>query len=117
MHVFNEPLRLVLMALAVFRLTHLVWWEFGPWDIFWRLREWVGVLAINEADDDVVLYGHTFLGKLFSCPLCLSMWIAGGLMALYLMTGPTVTVALDVFCVWLGISAVSLLLFGWHKTT
>jgi hypothetical protein len=45
------------------------------------------------------------------------MWIAGGLMALYLLVGPTVTIVLDVFCVWLGIAAVSLLLFGWHKTT
>jgi hypothetical protein len=43
------------------------------------------------------------------------MWIAGGLMALYLITGPTGTVVLDVFCVWLGIAAVSLLLFGWKR--
>jgi len=116
MLVFSEPLRLALLALATFRLTHLFWWEFGPWDVFWRLREWVGVLAVNGAEDDVVLYGHTFLGKLFSCPLCLSMWIAGGLMMLYLLAGPSMLTVLDVICLWLGIGAVSLLLFGWKRS-
>ena len=49
--------RLMLAALAIWRLTHLVVKEDGPWNSFRRLRQ-------------------NFPGQLFSCFYCLSVWVA-----------------------------------------
>jgi hypothetical protein len=51
----------VLSALAVWRLTHLVAEEDGPWDLMVRLRSWLG---------------SGFLGRLMDCFYCLSLWFA-----------------------------------------
>src|SRR5215472_1205282 len=50
-------IRLVLAVLAIWRLTHLVAKEDGPWNVFRRLR-------------------RMFPGQLLSCFYCLSVWIA-----------------------------------------
>ncbi len=57
----NLPLRLVLAALAVWRVTHLLAEEDGPWGVVVRLRE---------------LAGKGILGELMDCFHCLSLWIA-----------------------------------------
>ena len=51
----------VLGALAVWRLTHLLSAEDGPWDTLAKLRK---------------LVGESFLGKLLDCFYCLSLWVA-----------------------------------------
>lgn len=48
-------------ALAVWRLTHLLHAEDGPFDVFVRLRRGVG---------------EGFFGKLLGCFYCLSLWTA-----------------------------------------
>ena len=53
--------RFLLAALAVWRLTHLLAKEDGPWDVVRRLRR-----ALSGG----------FLGALISCFYCLSVWIA-----------------------------------------
>ena len=53
--------RLVIGALAVWRLTHLFHAEDGPRNVLVRLRSWVG---------------HGFWGDLMDCFYCLSLWIA-----------------------------------------
>jgi hypothetical protein len=55
---------LILGTLAVWRITHLLNAEDGPWDIFVRLRRSVG---------------NGFLGRLLDCFYCLSLWIAAPL--------------------------------------
>ncbi len=52
---------LILAALAVWRVTHLLQAEDGPWDVIARLRR---------------LAGHGVLGSLLDCFYCLSIWIA-----------------------------------------
>ena len=52
---------LVLGVLAVWRLTHLLNAEDGPWDTMVRLRVWLGAGA----------WGH-----LLDCFYCLSLWLA-----------------------------------------
>ena len=52
---------LLLGALVVWRLTHLLHAEDGPWDLMRRFR-------------DAVARG--FAGGLFDCFYCLSLWIA-----------------------------------------
>jgi hypothetical protein len=62
---------LVLGILAVWRLTHLLQAEDGPWDLVVRLRRAVG---------------EGFWGRLLDCFYCLSLWIAAPF-ALFLGTG------------------------------
>ena len=56
--------RLVLGLLTVWRITHLLQAEDGPWDVAVRLRRAAG-------------YG--FWGKLLDCFYCLSLWVAAPL--------------------------------------
>ena len=51
--------RLILGVLAVWRVTHLLHAEAGPWDVFERARRRLG---------------EGFWGSLTSCFLCLSLW-------------------------------------------
>ncbi len=51
----------ILGLLCVWRITHLLYAEDGPWDIIFRLREKAG---------------DRFFGKLFDCFYCLSVWTA-----------------------------------------
>ena len=59
----NPPpvISLLVVTLAVWRLTHLLWAEDGPGDIFVRLRR---------------LAGDGFFGRLLDCFYCLSLWVA-----------------------------------------
>jgi Protein of unknown function (DUF1360) len=53
--------RFLLATLAVWRITHLLSHEDGPWDLTLRVRR---ILA------------RGMLGKLLSCFYCLSIWVA-----------------------------------------
>src|SRR5215471_14056422 len=48
-------------ALAVWRITHLLQAEDGPWELVVRLRRWAG---------------SGFWGRLLDCFYCLSIWVA-----------------------------------------
>jgi hypothetical protein len=52
---------LILGILAVWRVTHLLQAEDGPWNLVVRLRRAVG---------------NGFLGQLLDCFQCLSLWVA-----------------------------------------
>jgi len=52
---------LVLGTLAVWRITHLLANEDGPWDLILRLRKAVG---------------SGFWGQMMDCFNCLSLWVA-----------------------------------------
>lgn len=52
---------LLLGILGVWRITHLLHAEDGPWELLARLR---------------TLIGRTLLGRVFDCFYCLSLWIA-----------------------------------------
>jgi hypothetical protein len=52
---------LVLGILCVWRVTHLLAAEDGPWDLVVRLRQ---------------AAGNGFFGKLLDCFYCLSLWVA-----------------------------------------
>jgi hypothetical protein len=54
-------IRFVLTALAVWRVTHLLAQEDGPWDLIVRLRRSLG---------------QGSLGQLMDCFYCLSLWVA-----------------------------------------
>ncbi len=59
-----EFYKLLLGVLVVWRLTHLLSKEDGPWDLLVRLRRLLGSGAV---------------GQLLDCFYCLSLWIAAPL--------------------------------------
>ena len=81
--------RLLLGILAVWRVTHLLQSEDGPWDIVVRLRRGAG---------------EGFWGQLLDCFYCLSVWIAAPL-ALFLGDRPS-----EQFLLWPALSAGAILL-------
>jgi uncharacterized protein DUF1360 len=56
-----SPTELLIAVLAVWRITHLLWGEDGPFELLLRLRK---------------LAGRGFVGELLDCFYCLSLWIA-----------------------------------------
>ena len=52
---------LILAVLAVWRVTHLLHAEDGPWNLVFRLRRWVG---------------SGFFAELMDCFYCMSLWVA-----------------------------------------
>lgn len=61
MHENTTIWRFILSALAVWRLTHLLAEEDGPWDLIVRLRTKLGA---------------GILGRLMDCFFCLSLWLS-----------------------------------------
>jgi len=56
-----DPFYFLLLSLVVWRLTHLISKEDGPFDIVFRLRKKAG---------------ERFWGKLMDCFYCCSVWVA-----------------------------------------
>jgi hypothetical protein len=81
----HYSIRLLLAALATWRLTHLLSKEDGPWRVFERLR-------------------HTAPGQLLSCFYCLSVWISAPFVW---FTGGS---ALEKFVTWWALSGAAVLL-------
>ncbi|MBC8076903.1 MAG: DUF1360 domain-containing protein [Chloroflexales bacterium] len=79
----------VLGVLAVWRLTHLLGAEDGPWHVLARVRR---------------AAGSGFWGQLLDCFYCLSLWVALPV-ALLLATGWREGIAL-----WLGLSGGAILI-------
>jgi hypothetical protein len=81
--------RLLLGILCVWRITHLLHAEDGPWDVVVRLRRRAG---------------EGFWGQLLDCFLCLSVWMAAPF-ALFLGRSPGERILL-----WPALSAGAILL-------
>ena len=78
------------------RITEMLHKEVGPWDLFDKFRAWLGVIDFDDLperdqleicmelgltsdseEDEFPLYDvRTFIGKLFDCVKCLSIWVA-----------------------------------------
>jgi hypothetical protein len=56
----NELVKYFILVIVVWRLTHLISAEDGPFDLIIKLRK---------------LFGNSFFGKLMDCFYCLSVWI------------------------------------------
>ena len=90
-----DPLAFLIVALATFRLSHMVALERGPWHVFDRLRERLG------ATQDVRTGAWTptnGLVELILCPLCLSVWVGALLVGLWLLV-PVLQVAVAAIAV------------------
>ena len=73
----------LILALATWRITSLLYVEDGPYLILARLRRYIGVYYDTESKRQ----GANELAKAFNCPACLSVWI-GGFVALSIIILP-----------------------------
>jgi hypothetical protein len=81
--------QLIISILAVWRITHLLQAEDGPWDVIFRIRKAIG---------------NGFWGSLMDCFYCLSIWIALPFALLF------ETSLLYKFILWMAISGGAILL-------
>ena len=84
-----SPSLMVLAALATWRVTHLLWGEDGPGEVFARLRK---------------IAGQGVFGRLLDCFYCLSLWVAAPIAALLAGSWP------DCGLIWLALSGAAILM-------
>ena len=74
-------MELLIYILATFRITNLLIQERGPWDVFGRLRDLIGI----RYDDVGQPYALNELARGLVCTWCLSVWVALGWLAVKLL--------------------------------
>lgn len=67
---------LIVLSLAVWRLSYLLVDEDGPGDILVKFRWLIGIREKVTAEGSRVLETHGIIARLFLCVWCLSVWIA-----------------------------------------
>lgn len=68
----------LIVALAVWRIASLLANEEGPFDVFEKFRDLIGV----RYDENSERYGTNVVADAFTCVWCLSIWI-GFIVAIY----------------------------------
>lgn len=68
-------LDLIESALATWRLTHMLMFERGPFEVFTKVRELSGI-EHEPVQGFPISYAENEVAKAFSCFLCLSVWVA-----------------------------------------
>ena len=103
-----NPMLFVLLALATFRLSHMIAKEKGPWECFDRLALALGAEVQKDITGRESWKGTTFLSKLVLCPLCLSVWIGIVLAVVFVRAG-----VIDMLLVALAVSGASVMIELW----
>ena len=69
---------LIILILAAFRLSALLTFDRGPFDIFVKIRELSGIKYIETEKDvqPIVIIPDRFFAGLLSCFGCISTWVA-----------------------------------------
>ena len=81
-----DPVDLVILMLATWRMTSLVVKEDGPWNLLARLRHLIGV----RFDEQSAPYGLNVLAEGLTCVWCTSVWV-GVALSLAFLTFPALT--------------------------
>lgn len=76
---------LLVIALAVWRISSLLTSEYGPWHIFVHIRERFGI--VHNGNGRPAQWPETFMGELLTCVWCISLYVGFILTVLYLLTG------------------------------
>lgn len=80
----------IVFALATWRVTSLLVWENGPFEVFAKLRHGLGV----RYDESSVAYGTNWFAKGVVCPACASVWFGIGWAIAYVLWEPSWLIAL-----------------------
>lgn len=67
---------LIVFGLATWRIASLLVNEDGPWFMFYRLRERVGIG--HDAQRRILTIPDRFLAQVLSCVWCCSIWVGFG---------------------------------------
>lgn len=100
----------IVLALAAWRLSSLFVAESGPFKVFQRIREAVGIQ--HDADGHIAVAPETLLAGILGCVWCLSLYI-GVIVALCALLWPVVTfwlalpLALSAAAIWIDSKVVS----------
>lgn len=95
---FNiTPVELVIRGFAVWRLTHMLMLETGPWRVFTGLRSLCGIR--HDDSGEPIAWPDGFIGELLGCHWCWSVWVAALVLALPL-----------VLCAILALSGISIMI-------
>ncbi|KKN20379.1 hypothetical protein LCGC14_0936280 [marine sediment metagenome] len=81
----------ILIGLAAWRLTALFSYERGPFDVFLRLRQFVGFDHDSLSGEPISWPGNT-LPRVISCPWCLGLWVTPGVWAVWEYIDPAIVV-------------------------
>ena len=76
----------LILALATWRLSSLLSIEDGPYDIFDRLRAYVGIWY----DDYSIAQSNNELARMLKCVWCVSVWIGVLMTVVYWLLGDVV---------------------------
>jgi hypothetical protein len=102
-------LSFTIVSLAVWRLSALFSYEDGPFDIFRRLREFIGIehtARYPDGEEIMIPVKNFFLTELVHCVWCLSVWFAIIIVILYqLWPGETLLI-----CMPFAISAAAIII-------
>lgn len=96
----------LVLALATWRLTSLLVWEDGPFEVFARIRHLLGV----RYDEQSRPYGKNWFAKGVVCPACASVWFGFIWAGLYYLWGDSVWIALP-----LALSAGAIVVERWNN--
>lgn len=91
----------VVLALAVWRVSSLIVYEEGPWDVLCKVRHLLGVRydALSKP------YGLNVVGKALCCMWCTSVWVGIAFVLVFLaFPSPSLMVSFP-----LGLSALAIL--------
>lgn len=81
----------LILSLAVYRLSMFMVYDDGPFDVFQRLRESIGILYYDNGEP--IEGEYKGWAKLLSCLWCVSVWL-GFLLAICYALSPSSTVIL-----------------------
>lgn len=73
----------IILCLATWRISSLLVAETGPFDVFLKLREAVGIT--HDEDKKVAVIPERFLPQLLSCMWCTSVWVGFTWVLLFLL--------------------------------
>ena len=83
---FTPALRMVILSLAAFRLAWLLTKEQGPFAILDKFHTLLDKQVVKEVDSKGEQH-HGWrwsLAEVFDCPLCIGVWLAFGLLLIYM---------------------------------
>lgn len=99
----HDPVALVVVGLAVYRVTRLLVADEVLRRPRWAIEQWAAGTAVRRAHPQVA----TFVG----CPWCVSIWVAAAALPLLIFAPPLVTLAVAAPLAW---SAAAGLLSSWE---
>lgn len=71
----SRVLSIITGAIATWRIAHMLLLENGPWRVFRRAREALGVVYWDGTDDNTAVQDYKY--EITVCIWCLSMWVGG----------------------------------------